>query len=667
VNVFFIVNATAQNIEFTKENFPKQSKQLKEALKNIHSGDKQYTKKKEDPLKYTQALNFYKKAYRFNVNNAELNLKMANCYYKQNNMDLAIRFGDNAYALNPHDTNKALFYRGYLQQQNAKYDEAIQAFTVFEANPALAREEAQAVRQKIKECETAKVLIKNEIPCFIDNLNGNINEAFDEYAPVLTNNDSVLYFTRKEYINEESDKERTYISHRDFSQKIGFGPASVFQEKLFKENEALQTMSKDGNYAIVYNTKNGGDLYEMTIKKGQWTKPKSIKVINSSGHETSASLNEKGDTLYFCSDRSDSYGEHDIYMSVRNKKGKWTKPQHLSDKINTPLDEISVFLDAEGNTLYFSSQGHQNMGGFDIFKSTREDGQWTKPENMGYPINSPCEDVYFSISKDKKTAYFSSNRKGEGEGKQDIYKITFLGAPKLFLFNTDKVYFSDHASLQPYNVESLELEKEKSTTIHGIVIDGKTKAPLYVIIELSDIGENQLLTTFTSDSVTGKYTLLLPAGRNYGINIKKEGYLYYSENFNVSDSSDVQSIDQVISLNKIEINQTIILKNIFFDVNKTTLKPESATEIENAYKLMIENPSIEIEISGHTDNVGTDAYNKKLSQGRAAAVVNALVEKGIAPSRMKSVGYGFDKPIAPNNTETGRMQNRRTEFKIIKK
>jgi outer membrane protein OmpA-like peptidoglycan-associated protein len=351
---------------------------------------------------------------------------------------------------------------------------------------------------------------------------------------------------------------------------------------------------------------------------------------------------------------------------VRNKKGKWTRPHNLGNTINTAKDEISVSIDSAGKYLYITSNGHQTMGGFDIFRSTFEDGAWSQPENMGYPVNTPYDDIYFVMLDDEETAYFSSNR-DKGQGRQDIYKITFLGEPKIFIYTTGDNLLAEHAILNRYDVQSIELEKEKTTIVQGIVIDDKTKEPLFSTIELSDIQQNELLASFISDSITGKYTLELPSGKNYGVSVKKEGYLYYSENFNIADSADSQTITQIISLKKIEVNQIIVLKNIFFDVNKTTLKSESATEIENVYKLMVDNPTMVIEISGHTDNVGSVTLNKKLSEERSLAVVNALKEKGIDSSRMKSIGYGSDKPVATNKTESGRAQNRRTEFKIIKK
>ena len=668
LNIMLMASGVSQNVEFTKENFPGQSKQVKEALKNIKSGDKIFSKKGNDVVQYRQALEYYYKAQSFNGNNAQLNLKLAKCYLKIHEPVLCAQHGAKAYELSPAEGTsiQVWYFKGYALQQDNQFDEALVWYRFFDS-VAIPSEKLDVAR-KIEECKVGKMLEEKEINCFIDNLGANINSSFDDYRAVSIN-DTVLYLTSRRaqgkkaiYAVDGKLKESIYVSQKkgenDYSQAEICGK--------FKNIESLLTFSKDGNYAIGYSSSGGGDLYEMKIdKNNQWTKPKAIKAVNSSAHETSASLSPSGDTLYFCSDRKTTFGEHDIYMSVRDKNGKWGRPQNLGDVVNTTLDEISVFIDPQGKYLYFSSKGHQNMGGFDIFKTTFENGAWTEPVNIGYPVNSPNDDVFFTISENGKSGLFSSNRKGNGG--QDIYLVTFLGEHKLFLYATETKYLADQSVLTRYEVQTVEVEEEKKTIVQGIVIDSKTKEPLFAAIELSDIEQNQLLATFTSDSLTGKYTLSLPLGVNYGVSVKKDGYLYYSENFNVSEDAEAQTINQVIPLNKIEVNQVIVLKNIFFDVNKTTLKPESATEIDNAYKLLADNPTIEIEISGHTDNTGSAANNKKLSEGRAAAVVNALKDKGIDPSRMIAVGYGPDKPVASNKTEAGRSQNRRTEFKVVKK
>ena len=680
INIFFLASTIAQydvvrkenfpnqSQDFTKENFPNQARELKKALKNFQLGNKIYSGKDNTTIKYKQALDYYLKAQMFNPNHVMLNAQIAYCYYYMNDPMLSLSYGLRACELDSA-YYRTSFFKGYHLHLQNQFDEALVYYNAFISKTYhfQSEEEVNMALQRIKECEAGKILLKTETNCFVDNLGQNVNTPFDEYTPVL--NAPVLFFvSRKENekgINPEDGKYKEQIHSSILDLDGNFMPASPTDRKFFKNFDALQSISRDEKTMILYSTKNGGDLYEIERRDGKRQKPKAISAVNTSFHETSAALTATGDTLYFCSNRNDTYGEHDIYISTRNEKGKWTKPHNLGDVINTPSDEISVYVDAKGD-LYFSSRGHQSMGGFDIFKSSFENGAWTKPVNIGYPVNSAFDDIYFSISDDGKSGYLSSNRQ-HGQGKQDIYKITFLGEVKLFVYQPEDILPSQHSNVfKPFAVQAIDVEKDKSTIVQGMVMDTKTKQPLYTIIELFDITENKLLATFNSDSITGKYTLSLPAGINYGVSVKKEGYLYYSENFNISDSSESETIEQVIMLNKIEVNQVVILKNIFFDVNKTTLKPESTTEIENIYKLMTENPNIEIEISGHTDNVGTSAYNQKLSQGRALSVANALKEKSIDSTRIKSVGYGFDKPIAPNTTETGRAQNRRTEIKIIK-
>jgi outer membrane protein OmpA-like peptidoglycan-associated protein/tetratricopeptide (TPR) repeat protein len=690
--MIFVINGTAQNVEFTKENFS-DKQELKAALKNIRSGDKLYSRKTKTTVQYQQALSFYRQAERLNNNNVLLNLKMADCYYNTHEPVRAAFYGERAYRLDSTSSYKILFFKAYSLQLQTMFDEALLYYRAFAASADITPSEELDVKQKITECENGIILLKTGKNCFIDNLGTFINSAYNEYLPVLLRKDTLLYFvSRREqgktlYAIDGKFRENIYSSYKEGENFT----LPHINDKLSKKYEALHTISKNGRYRILYNSKNGGDLYESKYKTkgmpdgvwlycnpcveeqknesgkiiGKWMKPKPIKAVNTSYHETSAALNASGDTLYFSSDRKKGFGEHDIYMSVRNKKGKWTRPHNLGSTVNTEKDEISVSVDSVGN-IYISSHGHQTMGGFDIFKTTFENGAWSRPENIGYPVNTPYDDIYFIMSDDEKIAYFSSNR-DKGQGGQDIYRVTFLGEPKMFIYATGNNLLAQQSVFNRYEVQSIEIEKEKTTIVQGIVIDAKTKEPIFSTIELSDIQQSEMLASFTSDSITGKYTLILPSGKNYGVSVKKEGYLYYSENFNIADSAESQTINQVISLNKIEVNQKIVLKNIFFDVNKTTLKPESATEIENVYKLMIDNPTLEIEISGHTDNTGAAATNKRLSEGRALAVVNALKEKGIDPSRMKSIGYGFEKPVASNRTESGRAQNRRTEFKIIRK
>jgi outer membrane protein OmpA-like peptidoglycan-associated protein len=401
------------------------------------------------------------------------------------------------------------------------------------------------------------------------------------------------------------------------------------------------------------------------LKGDKWVKPTPLpKEINTRYHESCASLGPDGRTLYFISDRTDGVGGRDIWVAYKNSKGKWSEVKNIRE-LNTPYDEEAVFIHPDGRTLYFSSQGHNSMGGYDIFKSTYKDGYWSKPENLGVPINTADDDLYFVLASSGQRAYFSSSRKGT-IGDQDIFMITFIIDKPMNPSTEDNLIAYKTKPVQEIKIESaIAIETPSLTLLKGFIYDEETKKPLEAQIVLTDNEKNEELAVFTSNAQTGRYLVSLPSGKNYGIAVKKEGYLFHSENFVIPENAQYQEIQKDIYLKPIKVGQSIVLRNIFFDFDKATLRPESKTELENLIKLMNDNPNIKIEISGHTDNIGSAAYNQKLSESRAKAVVDYLIEHGIDKSRLSYMGYGFDKPIAPNDTEEGRQLNRRVEFKIV--
>ncbi|MPM67743.1 hypothetical protein SDC9_114667 [bioreactor metagenome] len=419
---------------------------------------------------------------------------------------------------------------------------------------------------------------------------------------------------------------------------------------------------------FIYKDVNNGDIYECKLKGDKWDKPVALpKTINSKFHESSVSLSPDGRTMYFISDKEGSVGGRDIWVSTLDKKGKWGKAINLKD-LNTIYDEESIFMHPDGKTLYFSSQGHKTMGGFDIFKSTFENGKWGEPVNLGYPINTPEDDLFFTIAASGMHAYMMSDTRKNGFGDRDLYMVTFILEKPVLTNSEDNLIAWRTEPVSETVIEStLAVNTASLTLLKGRVLDEATKQPVEASIILTDLTKNEELATFTSNSATGKYLVSLPSGKNYGIAVKADGYLFHSENFDIPNAAAYQEIEKDIYLKKVEVGKEIVLKNIFFDFNKSTLRPESKNELENLVQLMKENPTLKIEISGHTDNVGSAAYNKTLSQARAKAVVDYLIAAGISSDRMTSVGYGFDKPIASNDTDEGRQLNRRTEFKITSK
>jgi len=272
------------------------------------------------------------------------------------------------------------------------------------------------------------------------------------------------------------------------------------------------------------------------------------------------------------------------------------------------------------------------------------------------------------VSGSGSRAYFASAKQG-GFGEKDIYKITFLGPEKQPLLSTQDQLLAMRANpISNLKTENaVEVKLAKVTILKGVITDAKTTQPLEAAIDLIDNDKNEVLATFKSNSASGKYLVTLPSGKNYGIAVRKDGYLFHSENFNIPEGADYQEYNKDVALKKIEIGNTIVLRNIFFDFDKATLRPESTNELERLIKLLNDNPTIKIELGSHTDSKGSDDYNMKLSDNRSKSVVSYLIDHGIAATRLVAKGYGETKPIDTNDTDEGRQNNRRTEFKILEK
>jgi len=658
---FAFLAMAQKNTEFSKDNFPNDSKGLKEAKKAINNGDGFYQR---GPQSYKLALDFYLKANEFNPNNAELNFKIGTCYLFSYTKSKAVPFLEKARELDANVDPRLNFMlaRGY--HLTLQWDKAIAEYNAFlkTLNPTELREINDEIQKRITECKSGKELVKKPVNVKIENVGPTINTSYPEYGEVISADESVMIFTSKRpttlgggkdpFLNEYF--EDIYISNKKDgkwteAQNIG---KPVNDEK----HNATAGLSLDGQTLYAYIDENNGDLYETHLKGDKWEEPKKIGGgVNTKFHESSASLSYDGKTLYFVSDRPGGIGDRDIYYCLKDPKdpkGGWGPAVNIGSTVNSPYGEEGIFAHPDGKTIYFSSQGFNSMGGYDIFKSTLgKNGKWSKPVNLGYPINTPDDDVFFVISASGKHGYYTSIRP-DGFGDKDIYMITYLEEPKDTTKKMDSVKVAVVA---------------QTTLLKGVITDAKTGNPLEATIEVVDNQKNEVIASFKSNSATGKYLISLPSGKNYGIAVKADGYLFHSENFDIPASSVYQEIEKNVALNKIEVGQKIILNNIFFDTAKSDLRTESTNELENLLKLMNDIATLKIEISGHTDNVGSAEYNQGLSEARAKAVVDYLTKKGVSKSRMVFKGYGFTQPIADNSTEEGRQLNRRTEFKILSK
>lgn len=661
----------SQNIEFEKKNFPDKKDQLKEAINSFKDGNGIFEMGEN---MYRSALPHYLKAQAFNPNNALLNFRIGMCYLNSFDHSRAYDFVTKAYQLNPTVDVKIRYFLGYVNHLKSEWDKAISEYEAYKSTIGKNADEAKIVNKRLEECRNGKELSKNPVRCFIDNVGQEINSSYNDYSPVITADESVLMFTSRrpggigdkidEFLNEPfEDIWVSYKQGKKWTTAKNLG-APVNTDL----HDAVICLSPDGQKLITYNgTKNGGDLFISELQGATWTKPENLgKAINTSGHEASASFSFDSKILYFVSDRKEGLGGHDIYYSIINEKGKFEKAVNIGPAINTEYDEDGVFMMPDGKTMYFSSKGHADIGGYDVFKSTLENGQWSKPVNVGVPINTPDNDVFFVLSANGHHAYYGSASM-KGYGGQDIYRITILGDEKQPLLNTEDQLLAMAAN----PISNLKTEDAiasrgpKMTLLKGVITDAKTAEVLEAVIELVDNEKNIILATFKSNSSTGRYLVTLPSGKNYGITVKKEGYLFHSENFILASDADYQEYTKDVALKKVEVGSVIVLRNIFFDFDKATIRSESANELERLIKLLNDNPTLKIELGSHTDSKGSDEYNMKLAENRSNSVVSYLISKGIASERLVAKGYGETKPIDTNETDEGRQNNRRTEFKIL--
>ncbi len=677
--VFHFSFAQDKNVEFLKENFPDQKKEFKDALHNIEDGDVYFNNPNATRGHFLKALELYKKAEDFNDNSALLNLKMGECYLFTVEKLNAIKHLEKAKKLNPDVSPRVYYLLGIGYHFEYDFDRAIDYFEEYKKRltPEERAEKIKRIQKKIRECEVAKGFMAERSRAFIDNVGSVLNSEYAEHSPIISADQSVMLFTSRREGGVGGDVlsptqeyfEDVYISYR----KDGKWQTPVNMGRPINDetNDATISITGDGQHLFVYKEHHGGgDIYECILKGDHWSRPKRMpKPISSDFNEYHASYSNDMQRIYFISDREGGQGGRDIYMCEKDEKGHWGDAINLGPIVNTEESEAGVFISPDGKYMYFSSRGHNTMGGHDVFRSKlNKAGRPSRPENLGYPINTPSDDVYFVLAADGKHGYYASERLG-GLGENDIYLITFLlTEEKPVVINTEDNLLAGQTNPIPdiYKADVVQVDHHLPTILKGTITDALLKKPIEASIELVNNTTGEVVAVFNSNSSTGKYLVTIPSGANYGIAVDGgDDYLFHSENFDIPEVSDYLEIEKDIALKNIKPGNSIVLKNVFFDFNKSTIKPESEPELGRLVKLLTDVPELKIEISGHTDSKGEDAYNQKLSEARAQSVTNYLVEKGIVVDRLTYKGYGESQPIASNDTDEGRQENRRTEFKIL--
>ncbi len=465
-------------------------------------------------------------------------------------------------------------------------------------------------------------------------LSDTVNAFPMQYFPAITADGNELIFTVR-YGRGRDFNEDIFTSKKLNGRWQAPEPLSGNLNSNFREGAC--SISADGRHLMLTICgPRGCDLYESKKEGTIWGKPIMLNSnVNSAGWEAQPSLSADGNELYFVSDRKGGLGRYDIWYSKKDDSGNWTKAVNAGKPINTKYDEIAPYIHVNNQNLYYASNGMPGFGGYDIFVSEKKEGQWDEPQNLGAPLNDYEDQYSFIVTSDGKSAFYSRE---ESRSKSKLYTTSIPGKMQV---------------------------KKRGNVVRGTVTDSKTKLALQANVELFDLKTNTRVSVFESDSVNGNYLIVIPGLSQYALHVIEPGYLFHSLHFNYDEKDQEQPLIINLELQPISKNATAVLNNIFFDFNKAELNDRSFSELNEVVKFLKDNPSIKVEISGHTDNVGVETYNKQLSLQRAQAVVNYLTAHEIASARLSQKGYGSQHPIKPNDTEANKQANRRIEFRIV--
>jgi len=607
------------------------------------------------------------KALEKEANFWEAEVLMGEYYENSGDYDNAIVHYVKALGINPNHsrTGSTYFYLANLQHAVGDYDNAIRNIDIFMKNRS-ANPELQLVASEIRRNAVfAKDAMANPLPFNPINIGPGINTSQPEYFPTITVDGQTILFTRRikdgrvrQKFQEQEDFFVSQLVDNKWSDAVSM-PTNVNTVN----NEGAPTISADGrtlvfvgcpdvtgtNYGPNRKGKGSCDLFITKRLGAQWTNPENLPGMLNTGHwETQPSLSSDGKTMYFVRGLRgrNASNNSDIYYSTKDDKGFWSPAKRLPDHINTPKREESVLIHPDGRTLYFASRGHVGMGGSDLYVTRMdEQGNWSKPENLGYPINTKYDENSLMVSPDGEVAFFASDREG-GYGDLDIY------------------YFDMPENMRP----------TKTLYFEGLVYDIQTRKPIPGKFQLIDLKTGKEVIYSEADEVSGEFMVALPINREYALNVSYPGYAFFSQNFDMNNPDNLEAIHMDVPMTPLKgTNTGIQLANVFFDVNKATLRPKSYVELDKLVDFLKNNPTVKIEIGGHTDVRGSN--NLVLSQNRAKAVYSYIVSKEVDQKRMTYKGYGSTKPMitaseiaklpSEEEREEAHQANRRTEYKIL--
>jgi outer membrane protein OmpA-like peptidoglycan-associated protein/outer membrane protein assembly factor BamD (BamD/ComL family) len=598
---------------------------------------------------YARAITQLQQAIDEYPNYVEAMFLMSDAYAELGDYQSQAQILEKAIQINPNTYLKSRVVIAKAYQQLMKYDEAIAHINKYLENTNLSESDKQQAQWLKSCCLFGQWALAHPVAFSPERMSDSVNSPDFEYWPSLSADGQTLVFTRQvpmtsQYAGYRKNPMQEELFQSQLVNGVWTKAVNLGEPLNTPDNEGAQTLSADGRI-MAYTAcgrRNGlghCDIY-FSFKHGQeWSRPINTGApLNSPSQETQPSLSADAHTIYYASNRAGAKGSLDIWVANLQSDSTWSEPVNLGDSINTIGNEQSPFIHPDGKTLYFSSDYWPGMGGFDIFMSKRKpDGTWSTPVNLGYPINTPGDEIGLIVSADASMAIYSSDRIPEN-GK-DLYVFTL---PK-------------------------ELKPNQVSYLKGIITDAYSHDFVKANFELIDIQTKKTMFKSSSDPVDGSFLVCLPMGSEYALNVSKNGYLFYSEHFKFDEQgSFFKPVVKNIQLSPLREGEKITLENIFFATNSATLDPRSQVELDKIVQFMNQNSLLIVEIQGHTDNTGSKVYNLQLSQQRAASVVAYLTSKGIDAKRLIAKGYGETVPVGDNTKEDGRALNRRIEFKILK-
>jgi flagellar motor protein MotB len=673
---------------------------------------------------FIRAIPFLKEAHNLDPENARYAFMLGQSVFMSDQPREAFKYLLAAYNLDRGINGDLNYYLARSMHHNGMFEAAITHYQAdaaeYTGNDEFRKLDNQA---RIQQCQNAPAIVGNALQYRIENLGEFVNSAYPEYAATYSGNYDYMIFTtrrprkltqmvRRRYHSEDINEEvyEASLMNGDWVRSRIFSkPIPRFQ------HDASIALSPDGKTLIYYIDRRGnhGDVYvSQQGEDGKWSKRKSIgdNINSKASNEPSVSFSSDGNTLFWVSDREGGAGLKDIYMSTLDASGNWGEGQNLA-ALNTPYDDDAPFVSADGNTLYFSSRGHNSIGGYDIFVSKRQgNGAWGKPENIGFPINSFGDDIYFVKLEGKDEFFFTSDRPG-GFGEKDLYR----GGPSELEIKPNTTIVagrvSDKDSDAPVSaavsLREVKSGKEiaKTTTddqgryrfqlpncgqeyavdvkvpageakplietgnyhvVSGRVEDAFTSFPLGAVVELVDPVTKKTIDQGTTNPATGNYLFLVESGKKYMMKVNSEAYLPFYEEFSVSAKGEVESHFDIIGLQKQNEPNKLVITWQFFDTDKAVIKSDYYRDLDNVVTVLNKVPTMNLNIIGHTDSDASEEYNVALSEGRAKTVADYLISKGIDRNRLNIAGLGESMPIYPNEGDSKKW-NRRVELYLIPK